>query len=661
MLHITCMLLFFFLLCPHPTLTLNSDGLSLLALKAAVDSDPTGALSAWSDTDPTPCRWPGVLCSPNNRVTQLSLPNKSLSGYLPSELASLTSLYRLSLPYNNFSRTIPAPLFTSLNKLLVLDLSHNQLTGPIPIQVRSLKWLRHFDLSSNSLNDSLPQELSELSSLVGTCNLSFNHFSGGIPPSLGKLPVIVSLDLRGNNLTGKIPQVGSLLNQGPTAFAGNPGLCGFPLQNSCPESQKPNILPADQPQNPKALRAGGAGSGSGAGEDAKAKERSGSVAVLVISGLSLVVGMVSLSLWVFRRRWNNDDGKMRSRKLNNEVIGGGDGGAIGGGEGQQGKFVVVDEGFNLELEDLLRASAYVVGKSRSGIVYKVVGVGKGGTCAPPPPATVVAVRRLSEGDATWRLKDFESEVEAIAKVRHPNVVPLRAYYFANDEKLLITDFIRNGSLHAALHGGSSNSVLTLSWTARLKIAQEAARGLMYIHEFGGRKYVHGNLKSTKILLDDDLCPYISGFGLTRLGLGTTKSSALAPKRQNSSGSSTMVSKAAASSNNYLAPEVRMAGGRFSQKCDVYSFGIILLELLTGKLPDFGPENDDMVLESFVRKAFREEQPLSEIIDPALLPEVYAKKQVVSAFHVALNCTELDPELRPRMKIVSESLDHIKIQ
>lgn len=146
---------------------------------------------------------------------------------------------------------------------------------------------------------------------------------------------------------------------------------------------------------------------------------------------------------------------MGNRKLDNEVSGDNGGGAVGEGEGQQGRFVVLDEGFNLELEDLLRASAYVVGKSRSGIVYKVVGVGKGGTCA---PAAVVAVRRLSEGDATWRLKEFESEVEAIARVRHQNVVALRAYYFANDEKLLITDFIRNGSLHAALHGINSLSL-----------------------------------------------------------------------------------------------------------------------------------------------------------------------------------------------------------
>ncbi|PNX84489.1 putative inactive LRR protein kinase, partial [Trifolium pratense] len=186
-------------------------------------------------------------------------------------------------------------------------------------------------------------------------------------------------------------------------------------------------------------------------------------------------------------------------------------------------------------------------------------------------------------------------------------------------------------------GGPSESLPPLSWAARLKIAQGSARGLMYIHEFSGRKYVHGTLKSNTTFTH---------------------------KRQNSNQSilaSAMSSKFAASSKNYMAPEVRMTGGKFTQKCDVYSFGIVLLELLTGRLPDLGPENDQKELESFVRKAFKEEQPLSEIIDPTLLPEVNAKKQVVAAFHIALNCTELDPELRPRMRTVSESLDHIKIQ
>ncbi|KAI9080730.1 hypothetical protein K1719_037243 [Acacia pycnantha] len=633
-----------FLLCflASSTSSLNSDGLSLLALKAAIESDPSGLLNSWSDSDSTPCRWSGVACA-HDRVTQLALPNKGLTGYIPSELGLLDSLRKLSLSHNNFSNAIPSRLFNA-TALVVLDLSHNLLSGPIPTEIRFLKSLRHLDLSSNSLNGSLPQALSELTNLVGNLNLSYNHFTGGIPESLSRLPVIVSLDLQHNNLTGKIPQVGSLLNQGPTAFSGNPGLCGFPLQNACPEAQNPENYPStEDPENPKTVNPGF----PTGFQEAKAKERGRSVVVPIIFGVSLVTGAISLSVWLLRRRRTVDLGKLGKQKLDNEAD-------EEGGEGQKGKFVIVDEGFSLELEDLLRASAYVVGKSKSGIVYKVVAGGKGSG----PAATVVAVRRLSEGDATWKLKEFEAEVETIGRVNHPNIVRLRAYYYASDEKLIITDFIRNGSLHTALHGGPSNPLPPLTWAARLKIAQGAARGLMYIHEFGGRKYVHGNLKSTKILLDDELNPFISGFRLTRLMSSCSKSTTMAPKRQNSK-QSIATSAMAASQNNHLAPEVRMSGGKYTQKCDVYSFGIVLLELLTGRRPDSGADNEGEVLESFVRQAFREEKPLCEIIDPALLSEVYAKKQVVAAFHLALNCTEHDAELRPRMRTVSESFDRIK--
>lgn len=187
---------------------------------------------------------------------------------------------------------------------------------------------------------------------------------------------------------------------------------------------------------------------------------------------------------------------------------------------------------------------------------------------------------------------------------------------------------------------------------------------MYIHEYSARKYVHGNLKSTKILLDDELQPYVSSFGLTRLVSANSKFSTPASKKQylnQSIVTSTMGLKISAPSNFYLAPEARVSDSKFTQKCDVYSLGIILMELLTGRLPNAGPENDGKGLENLVRRVFREERPLSEIIDPALLSEVYAKKQVIAMFHIALNCTELDPEMRPKMRTVSESLDRIKLQ
>ncbi|RWR73796.1 putative inactive leucine-rich repeat receptor-like protein kinase [Cinnamomum micranthum f. kanehirae] len=619
----------FLLLLPNAT-SLTPDGLSLLALKSAISSDPTLVLSAWKDSDPTPCNWVGITCV-SNRVSSISLPNRRLSGYIPSEIGFLRRLTHLSLPHNNFSNPIPSHLF-SASSLVSLDLSHNSLIGPIPPQIKFLKNLTHLDLSSNLLNGSLPSSLSNLSNLSGTLNLSYNLFSGSVPDSFGRFPVYLSLDLRHNNLSGPIPQKGSLLNQGPTAFSGNPSLCGFPLRSPCPDAETPEI--AGIPQNPKS-------SPSPSLSSSAPRTRKGSgtgISVLVLSGLAFSVGVVTVSVWILkRRRWVAEKGKMGKGKAEDDDV-----------EGQKGEFYVVDEegGFGLELEELLRASAYVVGKSRNGIVYKVV-VGRG---------VSVAVRRLGEEGGLWKLKEFEAEVEAIARVRHRNVVRLRAYYYATDEKLLVSDFISNGSLHAALHGGPLSSSSPLSWAARLKIAQGSASGLAHIHECSPRKYVHGNIKSSKILLDDDFTAYISGFGLNRLTSATynnKSSTAAAALQLTASGSGLQGSKVPTKPcPSYLAPEARASSSsKLTQKCDVYSFGIVLLEILTGRSPDPG-------LESFVRDAFRKERPLSEVVDPLLLHEVHAKKQVLAVFHVALGCTEMDPEMRPRMRAVSDNLDRI---
>ncbi|KAL9237813.1 hypothetical protein vseg_012317 [Gypsophila vaccaria] len=630
------------------TRSLNSDGLALLALKSAITKDPTRSLSNWSISDPLPCTWFGVRCT-RTRVTSLTLSNLSLSGYIPSELGLLDSLTHLSLSSNNFTSTIPPHLFNATS-LSTLDLAHNRLSGPLPARISALTGLTFLDLSDNRLTGGLPSGLSELTRLRGTMNLSWNGFTGPVPESYGGFPVLVSIDLRYNDLSGKIPQVGSLLNQGPTAFAGNSGLCGFPLSNPCTETPNPEF-PAS-PDNP----------------DVGVGRRAGTVplviGVFVVVGVVVVCGGILVILWVrVRRKYLGvSEGKMEVVRV---VVGVEDENEDED-EGGKGKFVVIDEeGFGLELEDLLRASAYVVGKSRSGIVYRVVaggggGGGKGSLSGLGPPM-VVAVRRLSEAeDAMWRCREFEAEVEAIGKVQHPNVVRLRAYYYARDEKLLVSDFIRNGSLYTALHGGPSNDVPPLPWASRLKIAQGAAKGLTHIHECSPKKYVHGNIKASKILLDEDLHSYISGFGLNRLLSGTSKSASQS-RRPSLNNSLLMGSKILGpSSVAYSAPEAR-SGGKLTQKCDVYSFGIVLMEILTGRLPDAGPDNDGKGLESLVRKVFREERPLSEIIDPALLHEVYAKKQVLATFHIALNCTEIDPELRPRMKTVSESLDRLKFQ
>ncbi|KAG8047760.1 hypothetical protein GUJ93_ZPchr0008g12626 [Zizania palustris] len=625
---------------------LNTDVLALLALKFAVSDDPNGALSTWRDADADPCGWSGVTCvlGGGGRVAGVELANFSLAGYLPSELSLLSELETLLLPYNLLAGQIPVAI-TALQKLAELDLAHNLLSGQIPAGIGRLVSLCRLDLSSNQLNRSLPPAIAGLPRLSSMLNLSYNHFTGGTPPEFGGIPVAVSLDLRGNDLAGEIPQVGSLVNQGPTAFDDNPRLCGFPLKVECAgEKEDPRIPEANAGLNPGA-----------AAEAGRPPKRRSSPTVPIL-GVIVVVAIVSRIVlqWQCRRRCatiTGDEKESSTKDKNGAVtLTGSEERCSGGEEGEV--FVAVDDGFGLELEELLRASAYVVGKSRGGIVYRIV----------PGRGPAVAVRRLSEpddgngSDSGWhRRRAFETEATAIGRARHPNAARLRAYYYAADEKLLIYDYLSNGSLHSALHGGPTASPTPLPWSVRLSIVQGAARGLAYLHECSPRRYVHGCIKSSKILLDDEPCAYVSGFGLARLVAGSHKTA----QSKKLGSAACGLRSGALSALAYVAPELRTPGGvaaATTQKGDVFAFGVVLLEVVTGREPTEG--EGSLELEAWVRQAFKEERPLSEVVDPTLLGEVHAKKQVLAVFHVALGCTEPDADLRPCMRAVDESLDRI---
>lgn len=709
-------LLFFFLFRNlKPGLSLSPDGLSLLSLKSAVDqsSDQSSVFADWNENDTTPCRWSGISCMnitgfPDPRVVGIAVAGKNLRGYIPSELGTLIYLRRLNLHNNNFYGSIPVQLFnaTSLHSMFLygnnltgplppsicnlprlqnLDLSNNSLSGPLPENLKNCKQLQRLilaknkfsgeipvgvwpeldnlvqlDLSSNEFNGSIPSTVGELSSLSTTLNLSYNHLSGKLPKSLGNLPVTVSFDLRNNNLSGEIPETGSFANQGPTAFLNNPLLCGFPLQKSCKNS---NTSPS-----------GGQNLGPNSDESQK-KGLSPGLIILIsaadAAGVALVGLIIVYIYWKKKDSSNgcsctgkgkfggqNDKGKLCSlcscacinggfQNEDSEIEDHEKGERSEKGEGE---LVAIDKGFSFELDELLRASAYVLGKSGLGIVYKVV-LGNG---------VPVAVRRLGEGGGEQRYKEFTAEVQAIGKVKHPNVVKLRAYYWAPDEKLLISDFISNGNLANAMRGRNGQPITSLSWSKRLKIAKGSARGLAYLHECSPRKFVHGDIKPSNILLDNDFQPYISDFGLNRLINLTGNNS-------DSSGGGFIgglpyKSIQTERTNNYRAPEARVPANRPTQKWDVYSFGVVLLELLTGKSPELSPttstSTEILDLVRWVRKGFEEEVPLSEMVDPLLLQEVHAKKEVLAVFHVALACTEIDPEIRPRMKTVSENLERI---
>lgn len=426
----------------HTTIALTPDGLALLAFKSAVSNDPQSSLATWNETDSDPCHWPGVSCAnvtgfPYPRVVGLAVAQKNITGYIPSELGSLLFLRRLNLHGNNLNGTVPSDLanasslhslflygnsltgpfpssLCNLPRLQNLDLSFNSLSGTIPLDLRNCGQLQRLllsnnkfsgqipsgvwpemtglvqlDISSNQLTGLIPPDLGQLNSLGGTLNLSHNHLSGEIPAELGRLPLTVSLDLRFNNLTGEIPQVGSLANQGPTAFLNNPGLCGFPLQiicqNQAPPAPSINQIPAPPVES--------------------VSEKKGLRANLIIlisiadaAGVALIGIIMVYIYWKIKDRNNGwcvcaGKGKPGGRGgVCTWCVNGGmnmesTDGEEEEGEGKEGELVAMDKGFKFELDELLRSSAYVLGKGGKGIVYKVV-IGSG---------IPVAVRRLGGG------------------------------------------------------------------------------------------------------------------------------------------------------------------------------------------------------------------------------------------------------------------------
>ncbi|KAG2709422.1 hypothetical protein I3760_05G238700 [Carya illinoinensis] len=692
--------------------SLNDEGYALLSFKQCITVDPEGSLSNWNSSDESPCSWNGITCK-EQRVVSISIPKKKLYGFLPSTLGVLPQLRHVNLRNNKLFGSLPVELFEAqglqslvlygnslsgsvpseigklrylqtldlsqnffngslrrsiiqCKRLKTLDLSQNNLTGSLPEGFGTgLVVLEKLDLSFNKFNGSIPSDLGNLSSLQGTVDLSHNHFSGSIPASLGNLPEKVYIDLTYNNLSGPIPQNGALMNRGPTAFIGNPGLCGPPLKNPCssdtpgasPTSSIP-FLPDNVPENPD----------DSAGKSQKARGLSKSAVIAIV--VSDVIGICLVGLlfsYCYTRVCACGKGKEENgygfekggkgrkeclcfRKDESETL---------SENVEQYDLVPLDTQVAFDLDELLKASAFVLGKSGIGIVYKVV----------LEDGLTLAVRRLGEG-GSQRFKEFQTEVEAIGKLRHPNLVTLRAYYWSVDEKLLIYDYIPNGNLATAIHGKPGIVSFTpLSWSIRLKIMKGIAKGLVYLHEFSPKKYVHGDLKPSNILLGQTMEPHISDFGLGRLaniagGSPTLQSNRmtaekLQDQRQQKSATSevTTISSSTSMGSNYQAPEA-LKVVKPSQKWDVYSYGVILLEMITGRLPIVQLGTSDMDIVQWIQLCIEEKKPLSDVLDPYLAPDADKEEQIIAVLKIAMACVHSSPERRPAMRHVYDALDRL---
>ncbi|KAK6917924.1 Serine-threonine/tyrosine-protein kinase, catalytic domain [Dillenia turbinata] len=237
--------------------------------------------------------------------------------------------------------------------------------------------------------------------------------------------------------------------------------------------------------------------------------------------------------------------------------------------------------------------------------------------------------------------EFKVEVELLSRLRSPHLLALIGYCSDNNHKLLVYEFMANGGLQEHLYpvAGSNAVYSKLDWETRLRIALDAAKGLEYLHEHVSPPVIHRDFKSSNILLDKNFHAKVSDFGLARLG---------------SDKAGGHVSTRVLGTQGYVAPEYALTG-HLTTKSDVYSYGVVLLELLTGRVPvDMKRGPGEAVLVSWALPKLTDREKVAQIMDPALEGQ-YSLKEVVQVAAIAAMCVQPEADYRPLMADVVQSL------
>ncbi|KAF8391301.1 hypothetical protein HHK36_023603 [Tetracentron sinense] len=512
-----------------------------------------------------------------SNLSGLLISRNQFAGSIPEEIGLLENLVDFSGSDNEFTGSLPATL-VNLVQIGRLDLHNNKLSGEFPAGIRSWKKLSELNLADNGLSGEIPDEIGSLH-VLNYLDLSGNQFIGKIPLELQNLK-LNRFNFSNNRLSGDIPPLFAKEIY-RDSFLGNPGLCGD-LAGLCPSR--------DQAKNQSfvwLLRS-----------------------IFILAGLVLIVGVV----WFY---WRYRNFKKAKRGID------------------KSKWILTSFhklGFSeFEFLDCFDEDN-VIGIGASGKVYKAV-LNNG---------EAVAVKKLWEGsnkenDSGGNSKNgFEAEVETLGKIRHKNIVKLWCCCTTKDCKLLIYEYMPNGSLGDLLHSSKGS---LLDWPTRYKIAVDAAEGLSYLHHDCVPPIVHRDVKSNNILLDGEFGARVADFGVAKvvdaIGKGQKSMSIIA------------------GSCGYIAPEYAFTT-RVNEKSDIYSFGVVILELVTGRLP-IDPEFGEKDLAKWVYTTV-DQKGVDHVLDPKL--NSCFKEEICRVLNIGILCTNPLPINRPSMRTVVKMLQEV---
>ncbi|OIT31978.1 PREDICTED: probable inactive receptor kinase At2g26730 [Nicotiana attenuata] len=552
-------------------------------------------------SDPCTNKWEGITCdSGMQHVKHIILDQKNLTGILDAaSVCEATSLTVLSLNENEIIGILPQEI-SNCRRLTHLYLHRNKFSSNLPSSLSRLNNLKRLVVSDNAFSGQLP-DMSRISGLL-TFLAERNQLTGQIPRF--DFSNLVEFNVSYNNLTGPVPDVKDHFDS--NSFLGNPGLCGVPLSNTCP--------PSPPPPPPSV---------------AKKKKLSYLIYLgYAILGL-IIIFLLALKLFKCIRKKksksalkdqnkNTSSGESKAPGNRSEY-------SITSPENSMfsASFEILSSPManKLGFEDLLRAPAELIGKGKHGSVYKVKADG----------GVTLVVKRIRG----WNISkdDFKKRMHRIHRMKHPRVLPLIAFYSSKQEKLIVYKYQHNGNLFKHLH--SSQGSQTFDWASRLGIAATVAEALAFMHEgLQNDDIPHGNLKSTNILLNEDMEACISEYGLM-------------VNNQDQS-------FVAQSDNSIREGDSVAISARNAFKMDVYSFGVILLELLTGK-PIQASGYD---LARWVNSVVREEWT-GEVFDMSLIRDGANEERMINLLQVALKCINPSTDATLNMKEVALIINSIK--